>query len=983
MLTKRRAAPARPATANPGIAPVQASVGQTSGGHTSGVQPERPGALDRRGFLKASGLAGALGAAGVLGVSTVQRATSGEIKPGVPFETRKSICTHCSVGCTVLARVQEGVWVAQDPAFESPINLGTHCAKGAAVRELVHGDRRLKYPMKLVDGSWQRLSWDQAIDEIGNKLLEIRQKSGPDSVFWLGSAKFTNEASYLFRKFGAMWGTNTVDHQARICHSTTVAGVANTFGYGAMTNSYNDLINARAIMVMGGNPAEAHPVSLQHLLRAKEINRCQLIVVDPRFTRTAAHATEYVRIRPGTDIPVIWGILWHVFENGWEDKDFIRRRVYGMDQIRAEVAKWTPAEVDRVAGVPAPQLRKIAEIMAHNRPSTLVWCMGATQKTVGTANVRAFSILQLALGNMGTAGGGTNIFRGHDNVQGATDMGLDVTTLPAYLGLDEGAWRHWCRVWDVEYNWMVSRFDSKKLMETKGIPTTRWFDGVTIDKSLLDQPDNIRAMVAWGHAANSVTREPEMRTGIDKLDLLLVVDPHPTTFAVSGSRKNGTYLLPAATAFESTGSLTASNRSLQWREQVVKPIFESKQDVEIMYLFAKKFGYAEQLCKHIAVEDNVPIVEDILREINRGSWAAGYSGQSPERLKEHMLHQADFDPGTLRAESGPLKGEYYGLPWPCWGTPELKHPGSLHLYDTKLPASEGGSGFRARWGVERNGVSLLAEDSYPVNSEIQGGYPEFTMAVLKKLGWDKELTEDEMAVIQKVGEDQPGGPKIDLVSWQTDLSGGIHRVALKHGCVPFGNGKARAVAWNLVDPVPVHREPIYTPRRDLIAQFPALDDRRDFRLPQLGKSLQAVDHAKDFPMILTSGRIVEYEGGGDETRSNRWLAEIVQEAYAEINVKDAERLGIRDRQMIWVHGAEHGSRAHLRAHVSERTGPGVVFVPFHFGGIWQGEDGRSKYPPGLDPIVLGEAVNQLTTYGYDPVTSMQETKVTLCRVEAA
>ena len=169
------------------------------------------------------------------------------------------------------------------------------------MRELVHGDRRLKYPMKLVDGQWKRLSWEKAIDEIGAKLLEIREKARPESVFWLGSAKFSNEGAYLFRKMAAFWGTNTVDHQARICHSTTVAGVANTWGYGAMTNSYNDIHNSKAILIIGGNPAEAHPVSLQHVLRGKEINQAHLIVVDPRFTRTAAHATEYVRLRPGTD----------------------------------------------------------------------------------------------------------------------------------------------------------------------------------------------------------------------------------------------------------------------------------------------------------------------------------------------------------------------------------------------------------------------------------------------------------------------------------------------------------------------------------------------------------------------------------------------------------------------------------------------------------------------------------------------------------
>src|SRR6202158_973141 len=270
------------------------------------------GGLARRGFLRGSGLvAGSLAALGALPLTSIRRAQAGPPPPaGAQVTVRKNICTHCSVGCTVTAEVANGVWIGQEPSFESPINRGSHCAKGASVRELVHGDRRLKYPMKLVNGQWTQMSWDKAIDEIGDKLLAIRDKSGPDSVFWLGSAKCSNEGAYLFRKLAAFWGTNNVDHQARICHSTTVAGVANTWGYGAMTNSYNDILKSKAMFLIGGNPAEAHPVSLQHLLKAKEQNNAAFIVCDPRFTRTAAHATEYVRFRSGTDIALIWGLLW-------------------------------------------------------------------------------------------------------------------------------------------------------------------------------------------------------------------------------------------------------------------------------------------------------------------------------------------------------------------------------------------------------------------------------------------------------------------------------------------------------------------------------------------------------------------------------------------------------------------------------------------------------------------------------------------------
>ena len=959
----------------------------------SAYQGLSAGGLDRRAFLRQAGLGGAgLAALGAIPLSTMRPAEAGPMDHTKPVQRVKNICTHCSVGCTVIAEVQNGVWVGQEPAWESPINRGTHCAKGASVRELVHGDRRIKYPMKLVNGQWQRMSWDNAMTEIADKLMETRQKSGPDSTFLLGSAKFSNEGAYLFRKFAAFWGSNNVDHQARICHSTTVAGVANTWGYGAQTNSYNDIRNSKTMIIMGGNPAEAHPVSLQHVLSGKEQNRANLIVIDPRFTRTAAHANEYVRIRPGTDIPIIWGMLHHIFANGWEDKEFIRQRVYGMEEIRAECAKWNPAEVERVTGVPGAQLKKVAEMFATQKPATLIWCMGATQKTVGTANVRAFSILLLATGNVGSDGTGANIFRGHCNVQGATDFGLDVTTLPAYYGLDENAWRHWSRVWNVPYESMVARFDSPAMMGTPGIPTTRYFDAVTLPRDQVQQRDNFKAMVVFGHGGNTVTRMPEAVKGLEALDLLVVADPHPTTFAVLANRKENTYLLPICTQFECAGSRTASNRSVQWGDQVVKPIFESKNDYEVMYRLTGALDRAAEkrnmpirfqadMFKNIEVTGQEPVAESVLREINRGAISTGYTGQSPERLKAHMAHQDKFDLVTLRAKAdapAEIKGDFYGLPWPCWGTPEMRHPGTHILYNTNLHVKEGGGTFRARFGVERNGVTLLAEGSYSKGSEITDGYPEFTTAVMQRLGWDAEYTDAERASLARQG---------GTASWATDLSMGIIRITMDHGVMAYGNAKARAVAWNLPDPVPVHREPIYTPRTDLIAQYPTLPDRRGFRLPHLGQTVQNRSHqvAPNFPIILTSGRLVEYEGGGEETRSNKWLAELQQDMFVEISPRDAAARNIQDGAWVLVTGPEMPANksTRMKALVTERVGPGVAWMPFHFAGWFMQEDQRGKYPSGTDPIVLGESVNAITTYGYDPVTFMQETKVTLCQIRAA
>src|SRR5258708_5748893 len=861
--------------------------------------------MDRRTFLKRSGITLGAGAfAAQLPFSMIGKAQAEAIPGQGKIEIKRTVCTHCSVGCAVDAVVQNGVWVGQEPVFDSPINLGSHCAKGAAVRDhgMTHDSRRLKYPMKLVNGKYQRISWDQALDGITQKMFAIRKESGPDAAYFVGSSKHGNEQAFLLRKFVSLWGTNNCDHQARICHSTTVAGVANTWGYGAMTNSYNDEHNSKALLFLGSNAAEAHPVSMLHTLHAKE-HGAKIIVVDPRFTRTAAKADYFYRIRSGTDIPFIYGMLHHIFANGWEDREYIAQRVYGMDKARDEAKKWTPQAVQDVTGMAEEEVRTCAEIMAKNRPSTIIWAMGQTQHTNGNAVVRASCILQLALGNVGVSGGGTNIYRGHDNVQGATDVGPNAGSLPPYYGLT---------------------------------PAAR------------DTPN----------AAREVSRRP------------------------------------AARQFETEGWCRASNRWLQWRERVIEPLFDSRSDQAIMYAFAQKWGFADQLLGRKGGRQNIrlvkvknyeePDLEDVLRnEINRGAWTIGYTGQTPERLQAHMRNMHLFDVQTLRAPGGrdaktgyDLTGDYFGLPWPCYGTPELKHPGTPNLYDTSKHVMDGGGNFRANFGVERDGVSLLAADgSHSKGSDITTGYPQFDSVLLKKLGWWNELTARE----KSEAEGKTGA---------SDLSGGIIRVVMKnHGCSPFGNARARAVVWNFPDPIPVHREALYSPRTDLVAKYPTHDDVKVFwRLPTLFKSIQqknvADKIAEKFPLILTSGRIVEYEGGGDESRSNPWLAELEQEAYVEINPKAAADRGIRNGEYVWMR-TPTGGRLKFKAQITPKVGADTVFVPYSFGGWWQGVDLLPHYPEGSAPFVRGDAINTGTTYGYDRVTMMQETKTTLCQIERA
>ena len=955
--------------------------------------------MDRRAFLRRSGMGVGVGlAASQLSlVKKAQAAGGASVGLGnTKLEVKRTVCGHCSVGCAVDAVVENGVWVRQEPVFDSPINLGAHCAKGAALREHGHGEYRLRYPMKLVNGKYERISWDTALDEISAKMLDLRKASGPDSVYWVGSSKHSNEQAYLMRKFVSYFGSNNCDHQARICHSTTVAGVANTWGYGAMTNSYNDMQNAKVALYIGSNAAEAHPVSMLHMLHAKETG-CKMIVVDPRFTRTAAKADEYVRIRSGSDIAFLFGVLHHIFKNGWEDKQYINDRVFGMDKVREDVmAKWTPDKVEEVCGVKEAQVLKVATWLNENRPGTIVWCMGQTQHSIGNAIVRASCILQLALGNVGKSGGGTNIFRGHDNVQGATDVGPNPDSLPGYYGLAEGSWRHFANAWGVEYDWIKGRFASPAMMTKPGITVSRWIDGVLEKNELIDQESNLRGVVYWGHAPNSQTRGLEMKRAMDKLDLLVVVDPYPSATAAMAAMpgkpedlnpNRAVYLLPATTQFETSGSCTASNRSLQWREKVIEPLWESRTDHMIMYQFAQKLGFGPELVKNYKLHKvkglDEPMIEDILREINRSVWTIGYTGQTPERLKAHMKNMHVFDVKTLRAKAGKdaetgydLTGDFFGLPWPCWGTASLKHPGTANLYDTSLHVMDGGGNFRANFGVERNGESLLAADgSHSKGAAITTGYPELDHILLKKLGWWDELTDAE----KKLAEGK---------NWKTDNSGGMIRVFMQnHGCHPFGNARARAVVWNFPDAIPQHREPLFGTRPDLVAKYPTHDDKMAFwRLPTLFKSVQQKNVAdklhEKFPFIMTSGRLVEYEGGGEETRSNPWLAELQQEMFIEINPAVAAAKGIRNGERAWVH-TPTGARLNVQALVTERVAADTVFMPFHFSGRWQGADMLAHYPAGAAPIVRGEAVNTGTTYGYDSVTMMQETKTTICNVEKA
>lgn len=909
--------------------------------------------ITRRTFNK--GVA-ALGAAAALGGYAGQReffkndifrlASAAEDTPGTDGTLIKTICSHCAVGCGVLGNVKDGELISVEPWEDHPINHGGMCSKGTAIAEMVNSERRLRYPMEKVNGKWVRISWDDAINKISSKMTEIRDNYGPDSVMFMGSAKMTNEECYLFRKMAAFWGTNNVDHQARICHSTTVQGLGNTWGFGAQTNNVNDMRHTKCAFFMGSNAAEAHPVSMQHFLTAKD-RGAKLIVVDPRFTRTAGKADIYARMRPGTDIPILLGIVNVLVNNGWHDEEFIKNRTIGFEDLWEIAKDYTPEVVENISWVPADSIRLIARTMYENKPSTIVWAMGQTQHSVGTNNIRMDAIVSLVLGHAGMSGGGVQPLRGHDNVQGSTDMCVLSHSLPSYYGLSDKAWGHWVDVWNtkspVTMDWMKGRFDLQNdptLMNKNGFTVSRWYEGAILPEDQIDQPHNIKMVFVWGHSLNSITEMKRMKEALEKVDLVVSVDPHSTIASALPERDNGIISLPASTVFEKDGTVTTTGRQVQWRNKLVEPRFDSKPDSEIIQMLTTKLGFGE----HFTYSGP----EEIVREWNLGMGAIAMTGQTPERLKRQQEHCADFDVETTRATGGPCKGEYYGMPWPCW-TPD--HCGTPILYDINKPVSDGGHDFRANWGV----------------------------------------TVPENPTGKHIGDDLLRGDKpVAQVGYAYDLTLDTSREALARGDPPTGRARARIWAWNLPDPVPIHREPIESPRPDLIENYPTYDDVAfQYRVPAPYITNQtARKHIVDkYPVVLSSGRQVEHMGGGAETRSCPYTVELAPEMYAEISPALAADIGVKHWDFVWVETLR--GKCKVRANVTkamtktpEQTHE-VAFMPYHWAGIFEGKSYEDRYPPGTAELALGDSVNIICGDGYDRSMQMQETKVCQCKIYPA
>ncbi|PSQ02153.1 formate dehydrogenase [Halobacteriales archaeon QS_5_68_33] len=1083
--------------------------------------------LDRRSFMKASALAGGV----VLGGSGVGQALSGRTEQvdgaDTDAELTKTICNYCSVGCGFHGERKGDSFVGMEPWEEHPINAGSLCSKGAGIYETEHSEKRLKHPMIQEDGEWHKLSWSGAYDRLATDIralwpdddtspseaVDVDSEASRESVMVLGSAHHSNEESYAIRKLAAFMGTNNIDHQARICHSTTVAGLANTWGYGAMTNTVTDYRNFELDIIIGQNPAEAHPIAMQHILEG-QARGGDILVLDPRFTKTAAHADEFIRFRPGTDVALMMGVIKDLRDRHGLAMDtdadetgqnMLTDRVQGWEDVDAELDRYDKETVADITWVSEADIERIADMIHEARPHVQIeWAMGGTQHNNGTQNIRSYAAASLASGSAARSGGGLQVMRGHANVQGATDLAVASHILPGYYGLTPGGWSWWADIWDLNpytsgstsFKDLYRKFEflspekfgrqtpafreeevtnlptshddeghsaddpaTNSMMFQNGLTVARWFEaaldqGDRYQETPIYQPDQVKIAVFWGHSANSISEMEQMKAGMENLDLLVVIDIFPGVATVLPDYEEGppVLVLPASSQYEHYRSLTNTNRSVQWSEPVSKPKHNSRPDLQIMQELADHLGFGEHFDwgQGPEMHNGKSSYEDVIREFNLGTMTIGYR-QTPERLQQHLEYDYAFSNDDLKGAAGtPVAGEYWMLPWPCWGE---GHPGTPIIWNDDMDPNDGGQDFRTRWGLKAPTPEEwedVPDQDYPLQETVDAvgdrydsreealdmtrapyvpdwasdedladdgqihGVPEYpgwkTTPPESLIDPGREVQPDELTIPQRHALDNDRSvftaaqalddPDTGSEAFDEHLSEKIspsvdpsiyEEYDYRQPDAPTGRGRARAVAWNFLDTVPVHREPIESPRPDLVEEWPANGQQLNFyRLDQNNAAEQQramdiihnQDDGPDLDTIMTTGRQVEHQGGGSETRSNIHTADLQPHMYAEITPAKAEELGVDGGDLVVITSTDRGSVL-VKARVTDRPNDEEVFLPFHWGGVFKGKSQEDQYPPGTVPYAIGDSANAITSRGYDVETQMQETKVSMVGVRPA
>ncbi len=528
-----------------------------------------------------------------------------------------TVCPYCGCGCGLYVHVEKDIITGVSPVRNHPVNKGSLCVKGWNCFEFVQHPGRLKYPLIKKDGVFKKSSWDEALDWTAENLLKVKEKFGPDSIGMLSSAKCTNEENFLMMKFSrAVVGTNNIDHCARLCHSSTVGGLAKAFGSGAMTNSIDEIDSSRVLFVIGSNTTEQHPMIGMHMLDAVD-RGATLIVADPRKTQIAEFAKIHLRHRCGTDVALLNGMMNVIINEGLVDLDFVRRRTENFDDFEKIVMRYPPDIAEKITGVPAVDIRRVARIYATEKRSMLFYSMGITQHITGVDNVRSCANLVMLTAHIGLPMTGLNPLRGQNNVQGACDMGALPDVYSGYQKVtDKKARKKFESAWGA------------KLPSVPGRTLTEMFDAAG---------GEIRAMYIMGE--NPVISDPDashVTEAIKKLDFLVVQD-----IFMSDTAELASVVLPAVTFAEKDGTFTNTERRVQKLKKAIRPVCGAMPDWRIISELSKRMGY----------EMEYGATHEIMEEA--ALLTPSYGG-----ILHHRLNN-------------------FGLQWPC---PGIDHSGTTFMH---------------------------------------------------------------------------------------------------------------------------------------------------------------------------------------------------------------------------------------------------------------------------------------------------------------
>ena len=547
------------------------------------------------------------------------------------FKYVPTTCPYCGTGCGLNLVVVDKKVVGVQPWHRNPVNEGKLCPKGNYAWEFINSPDRLTKPLIKKDGRFEEASWDEAYKLIAEKFKSYK----PDEIQCLSSARVSNEENYLMQKFArAVLKTPNVDHCARLCHSSTVVGLAGAFGSGAMTNSINDIGESKCVFVIGSNTFENHPLIGRQIMLARQRGG-KVIVADPRLTPTAKQADLYLQFNSGTDVAILNGIMQYIIKNGWENKDFVKNRTKDYEKFKEVVMKdaYSLENVSKISGIAAKDLATAAEWIAKAESSNILYSMGITQHTTGVDNVKSTANLQMLTGHLGKRGGGVCALRGQNNVQGACDMGA----LPnVYSG----------------YQAVINPDFQKKMKEAWGCDVAEGKVGLTVTQMinvLADTPGKLKCAYIMGE--NPMISDPDLHhveKGLKNLDFLVVQDIFMTETAQLAN-----VVLPAACFAEKDGTQTSTERRVQKWRKAQDPPGEAKADWQIFCELAKVMGYEKQF--------PFKSPEEVFTEIAKVT--PSYGGMTYARLeKPEALH------------------------WPC---PTAEHPGTPILHKEKFAHPDG------------------------------------------------------------------------------------------------------------------------------------------------------------------------------------------------------------------------------------------------------------------------------------------------------